>query len=169
MNRWIWLDRKLARIYSYFPSLVEAHAKKLGQKAGGEIPWTPYTKELEASTVALVTTSGVHLKSRETFDLKNPEGDWTFREIPGDAAPKDLMISHSHYDHRDADKDINIVFPIERLRELAAEGIIKEISPVNFGFMGFIPKTGPLINETAPQVAEKLKKAEVDLVLLTPA
>lgn len=168
MKRWVWLDEKLARIYARFPSLVDSYARRFGQKITEAIPWTPFTKELKDCTVALVTTAGVHLKNQQPFDLAGPEGDWTFRAVPGDAAVKDLMVSHSHYDHRNADKDINIVFPIERLRELALEGVIKGISPIHFGFMGFIPRTEPLMQASAPQAAKELKTAGVDLVVLTP-
>ena len=169
MKRWVWLDQKLARLFALWPSLTDYYAKKLGQNMAGEIPWSPFTKDLRACTVAIVTTAGVHLMNQKPFDLVNPEGDWTYREIPGHVMLKDLAISHSHYDHRDADIDINIVFPIERLREFAKEGIIGEVSPLHCSFMGFIPRTEPLIKESAPQVAKELKAAGVDLVLLTPA
>jgi D-proline reductase (dithiol) PrdB len=169
MKRWVWLDQKLALLFSRWPFLADYYAGKLGQGVSGEIPWTPYTKDLKNSRVAIVTTAGVHLKSQKPFDLTSPEGDWTFRALPGKVAVKDLMISHSHYDHRDADQDINVVFPVERLEELAKEGVIFDLARVHFSFMGFIPKTEALIEETAPQVARELKSAGVDLILLTPA
>ena len=169
MNRWVWLDRQLAKIFARWPSLADGYAKKLGQSISGEIPWAPFTKDLKDCTIAIVTTAGVHLKSQNPFDMTSPEGDWTFRAIPGEVTVGELMISHSHYDTRDAEKDVNIVFPIERLRELAREGVIKAVSPANFSFMGFIPRTEPLIKETAPAVARELKAAGVDAVLLTPA
>lgn len=169
MKRWIWLDRQWARIFPHWSFLTDYYAKKLGKKISDEIPWTPFTKDLKACTVAMVTTAGVHLKSQKPFDLTHPDGDWTFRTLPGEVAVKDLMISHSHYDHRDADKDISIVFPLERLRELAREKVIGGVSGVHFSFMGFIPQTEPLMKETAPQVARELKAAGVDLVVLTPA
>ncbi len=169
MKRWVWLDKNLARLFALWPSLADFYAKKLGQQLGGEIPWKPFTKELKTCTVALVTTSGVHLKNQEPFDLVNPQGDWSFRAIPAEVRLEDLMISHSHYDHRDADKDINVVFPLERLRELAQEKVIGGVAPVHFSFMGFIPQTEFLLKTTAPRVAQELKAAEVDLVVLTPA
>jgi D-proline reductase (dithiol) PrdB len=82
----------------------------------------------------------------------------------------DLMITHDYYDHRDADKDINIVFPVERLREFGREGVIGGLANVHYGFMGHI--TGPhimtLITRTAPEAARLLKKDGVDVALLTP-
>ncbi|MBI3949701.1 MAG: hypothetical protein HY314_04510, partial [Acidobacteria bacterium] len=69
--------------------------------------------------------------------------------------------------HVSADK--NCVFPLDRLRELEAEGVIGALAPRHFSIMGYVAVTDPLINETAPEVAEKLKADGVDLVLLAPA
>ena len=80
------------------------------------------------------------------------------------------MITHDYYDHADADRDMNIVFPIERLREFEKEGFVGRVADHHFGFMGHI--TGrhipTLLNEKAPELARRLKKGEVDIVLLTP-
>jgi D-proline reductase (dithiol) PrdB len=118
-----------------------------------------------------VTTGGVHLKSQKPFDMKDPSGDPTFREIPADARPADLTITHNYYDHADADKDINVVFPIERVQELKQSNEIGDVNYRHFSFMGHIMhhhiKT--LMKETAPSVAAALKSDEVDIVILTPA
>ena len=53
--------------------------------------------------------------------MQDPDGDPTYREIERDTPVEALMITHDYYDHRDADRDINIVFPIQRLAELAEE------------------------------------------------
>jgi D-proline reductase (dithiol) PrdB len=84
--------------------------------------------------------------------------------------PGSLMITHDYYDHADADRDINIVFPLELLREFAKERIIGRVADRHYGFMGHIigPHVVTLINRTAPEVARKLREDGVDLVLLTP-
>jgi D-proline reductase (dithiol) PrdB len=80
------------------------------------------------------------------------------------------MITHDYYDHADADKDINIVLPVDRLKEFAREGVIGGVGPTMYGFMGHI--TGPhiytLMNVTAPEAACGLLKDGVDCVLVTP-
>jgi len=86
------------------------------------IPYTPPMLDHSNSTFALVSTTDMHLKEREPY---NVEGDNTWRLIPGDLQASQLMVTHEHYDHTDADQDINCVFPIDRLREFAAEGIIR--------------------------------------------
>ncbi|MBN1547841.1 MAG: hypothetical protein JW902_14415, partial [Syntrophaceae bacterium] len=97
-------------------------------------PWTPIAKDLAKSKVVLISSSGAYLKDQSPFNpIKN---DLTFREIPQEVDVRDLKISHDFYDHADADKDINCVFPIERMRELEQEGFIGELSEIEFTFMG---------------------------------
>lgn len=120
--------------------------------------------------MAIVTTAGVHQRDQEPFDMGDPDGDPSYRVIDGRMPAADLMITHDYYDHADADRDINIVFPIERLRELASEGVIGGVALFHYGFMGHIvgPHIPELIEGTAPEVAGKLKEDEVDVALLIP-
>lgn len=115
-------------------------------------------------TVAFATAAGVHLKSDKRFNLA---GDFTFRTIPGDTNTSDLMVSHGGYDNGDVNKDINCMFPLDRLRELKAEGIIKDIAPINIGFMGGGGNQEKFKNETGPEIAKILKDEGVDAVILT--
>ncbi len=132
------------------------------------VNWSAPAKPLSEARVALVSTAGVHLKSQEPFDVVSEEGDWSYRVIPPDVQQEDLMVSDTHYDHSDADQDINCLMGIHRLHELAEDGVIGEVAPRFFGFMGFIPRPQGLVEESAPAVADMLVKDEVDLVLLTP-
>jgi D-proline reductase (dithiol) PrdB len=136
-----------------------------------EAPWTPFVGPVHKSRVALITTGGVHIRSDRPFDMQDPSGDPSFRIIPGDAVPGDLTITHNYYDHGDADKDVNIVFPVERIRALAALGEIGDISQRHFSFMGHVlpPHIDTLIHKTSLAMARALKKDEVDLAILTPA
>lgn len=128
------------------------------------VVWTPVEKELKDMTVALVTAAGVHLKSDKRFNLA---GDTSFRVVPGDVDSKELMVSHGGYDNGDVNKDINCMFPIDRMRELAEEGYIKALAPVNFGFMGGGGDVAVFTEETGPEIAKQLKEEGVDAVLLT--
>jgi len=128
------------------------------------LPYTPFTRELKETTVTLVSTAGVHLRSQQPFDL---DGDGSYHVIPSHTAPADLMISHTHYDHSQADRDINCVFPIDRLRELAADGTIRAVSAEFFGMMGYTLKLRQVLEETAPQIAHKIERSPTDLTLLT--
>ncbi len=132
------------------------------------IAWAPLRKPLQECSIALISTAGVHLKSQPHHDLLNPHGDASFREIPGNTPAGSLAVDHLHYDTADANADPNCVFPIDRLRELAATGTIGSVAPVHFGFMGFIPDGRLLRDTTAPIVAERLLAQHTDAVVLTP-
>ena len=126
--------------------------------------WTPVTKELKDMTIALVTAAGVHTKSDTRFDLA---GDFTFRKVFDTTPSSELMVSHGGYDNGDVNKDINSMFPIDRLHELAKEGFIKAVAPVQVGFMGGGGDQDKFKNETGPEIAQLLKDEGVDAVLMT--
>jgi len=130
--------------------------------------FTVPAKLLNASKVALVTSAGIHLKSQQPFDVFSEYGDWSYREIPADTLPEELMISDTHYDHSNADKDINCILPITHAQTLACEGFIGRVATNHYSFMGFIPNPKDLILKTAPEVANLLRKDGVDIVFLTP-
>src|SRR5215212_6195343 len=88
------------------------------------VPFTPYDRDLSRATVAIVTAAGVHRKDQDPFNIADELGDLTYRIIGQDDRASDLMVTHHHYDHSDADTDINVVFPVDALRELADEGFI---------------------------------------------
>ena len=84
--------------------------------------WTPVTKELKDMTIALATAAGVHHKEDKRFNLA---GDFTWRKITDQMKSSELMVSHGGYDNGDVNKDINCMFPIDRIHELAKEGLSK--------------------------------------------
>jgi|SRR5205809_4512263 len=128
------------------------------------IPYTPRTLELNKSIFALVSTAGVHLRDQQPYDV---EGDNTWRLLPGDVQASQLMVTHDHYDHQDADQDINCVFPIDRLREFAAEGITAGVSDKHLGFMGYSQQLRDLYEHAAPEMAKIILHSKADAVLLT--
>jgi D-proline reductase (dithiol) PrdB len=137
---------------------------QLRRLTGGGIPWTPLRKPLSDSTVVLVSTGGVHLRRDRPFNLNS---DSSFRVIPKDAEPGELAISHQAYDRTDALRDINLVFPIERLRELEAEQVIGGLTEDHYGFglMDSAARLMPAIKE----VARRTHESGADLALLVPA
>jgi D-proline reductase (dithiol) PrdB len=78
------------------------------------------------------------------------------------------MVTHHHYDHSDADRDINVVFPIDALRDLAGEGFIAEPGREHIGYLGFTMQLKKMYEEVAPQIAEEIeKRSRADIVVLT--
>lgn len=132
------------------------------------IPFTPLDRELSKATVAIVTAAGVHRKDQEPFNIADELGDLTFRVIGGDARNDELMVTHHHYDHSDADRDINVVFPLELLHELKAEGFIGDVAREHVGYMGYTMRLKQMYEETAPAIAEHInKKSRADVIVLT--
>jgi D-proline reductase (dithiol) PrdB len=77
------------------------------------------------------------------------------------------MVTHDHYDHSDADQDINCVFPIDRLRELADEGIIGGVGDKHLGFMGYTQNFRDLYERAAPEMAKIISRSKADGVVFT--
>jgi D-proline reductase (dithiol) PrdB len=132
-----------------------------------EIPLAYPYKPLHECRLALITTGGVHLPEDARFDIDDPSGDYSYREIPREAG--DLTWSHAYYATNRGDTDLDSVFPLWTMRELVAEGVVGELGPRHFSFMGGIHEPAPLVRETAPEVAQKLADDGVDVVLLTPS
>ncbi len=133
------------------------------------IPWAHPRKSLENSRVALISLAGVYLKNQfhEPFASAHPHGDPSFREFPARYLElADLGIAHAHYDSCRAEEDLNVVFPLDRLRELANSGVIGEVAPFAYSFMGHVTRPLRLLAEYIPNVVERLRRAEVDLTLL---
>ena len=126
--------------------------------------WTPVTMELKDMKIALATAAGVHMKTDKKFNLA---GDFSFRVIPTSSPTSDMMVSHGGYDNGDVNKDINCMFPIDRLREMAADGLIGSVAPSHCGFMGGGGNQDKFTNETGPEIARQLIEEGVDAVLLT--
>lgn len=160
------------QLFKHVPWLAERWAAGHSfVEGGGRIPWAPLRRPLREATVALVTTAGVHLKGDTPFDMTDPEGDPSFRSFPADTPSEALMITHNYYDHSAADRDLNVVLPLDRMRELTASGRIAGLAPTVYSFMGHIDghHVETLLQQTAPEVARRLTAEEVDAVILTPA
>jgi D-proline reductase (dithiol) PrdB len=132
------------------------------------VPFTPFDGKLEKSAIAIVSAGGVHLKDQEAFNIADELGDLTYRVIPPDVDSSELMVTHHHYDHRDADQDINVVFPIDVLRDLEAEGFIGGVAKKHIGYMGYTMQLKAMYEGTAREIANEIDKgSRADAVILT--
>ena len=102
------------------------------------------------------------------MDGANFEGDYSIRLLDINRDARELTISHSHFDHTAAEADINVVYPIDRLRELAAEGMIGGIANPAVSFMGYFSNVFRVRDEIAPQVVDAVKGSGADAALLVP-
>ena len=135
-----------------------------------DVPWTPLARDLSDSTVAIVTTAGLHLRDDKPFDRDHPGGESTYRVIPSDSDPVNIVQSHFSigFDRNAIYRDINITFPIDRMRELVEQGTIGSLAPNHYSFMGALRDCTIVAGQTGPEVARRLKDEGVNLVFLTP-
>lgn len=134
-----------------------------------DAPWTPLRKPVNECRISMLTSGGVSCTWQPPFDAQ-ARNDLRVLEIPKDTPADGFVINDDYYDHRDADRDINVVFPIERLRELEADGTVGEVSETLYsGFMGRIYTRTAVTEEAAPALAARLKEDHVDAFVLVPA
>jgi D-proline reductase (dithiol) PrdB len=132
-------------------------------------PLTLLAKPLGECRIAMLTSGGVSRCDAPPF---NPlaRNDLRLDPIPEETPAAFFAINDSYYNHADADRDINCIFPIDRLRELAAEHLIGSVAPHHYsGFMGRIYTRGAVVNEAAPALAARLRDESVDAFVLVPA
>jgi D-proline reductase (dithiol) PrdB len=134
------------------------------------VPWSPPRKPLAEANVALVTTAGLVLPEQAPFDEHVKGGDATYRIIPSDADVRTLIDTHRSetFDHSGVAADPNLAFPIDRLHELARDGIVGRVNRRHLSFMGSITATARLVKERAPEAARLLDEDKVDAALLVP-
>ena len=143
------------------------------ERPPSEVAWTPLDKPLAECRVALITSAGIAPRGGPPFDQEgerdNPWwGDPSWREIPADAVEDDIVVCHLHIEHEPIERDVDVVLPARRLRELAAEGVVGQANDRNFSIMGYILDETELVSTTAPQLAAELRTDRVDVVLLVP-
>jgi D-proline reductase (dithiol) PrdB len=126
-----------------------------------ETPWTT-PAPLAQSRVAIISTAGLHRHDDAPF--RGGAGD--YRIIPGDIDLRDLRLSHvsTNFDRLGFQQDVNAVFPLDRLRELAKDGVIGSVAKFHYSFMGATPPAGMEAN--ARELAAILKGDQVDTVVL---
>ena len=119
---------------------------------------------LSERRVAIVSSAGVHLRTDRHFS----GSDSGYRAIPNDAAPNDIVMTHTspNYDRTAFIQDLNTVLPLDRLAELAEDGVIGSVASHHYSFMG---ATDPRAMEVgARELSGRLKDDAVDAVLLVP-
>lgn len=132
-------------------------------------PWAPFEQPLDQACLALVSSAGIFREDQEPFDPW-AVNDLSFRKIPVDTPFERLKLAHNYFDHRDALKDLNCVFPVHRLNELEKAGFIGRLAPTTITLgMGRLYKRTALQNETVPKIVEQLKGQGTDAVLLVAA
>ncbi|MDP6388666.1 MAG: glycine/sarcosine/betaine reductase selenoprotein B family protein [Alphaproteobacteria bacterium] len=147
--------------------LSEADREHLLAKDCSRLEGAPFVTgpPLARRRIAIVTTAGLHLRSDDSFGFRTAE----YRVIPSDVATRDIVMSHTsvNFDRTGFQADTNVVFPIDRLRELEQAGAIASLARYHYAFMGAYH--APAAYEAgAREVAGYLREDAVDAVLLVP-
>ena len=133
------------------------------------VPLAPLTRPLSAARLTFVSTSGVQPKGTLPFDTVHPVGDYTYRRVPSGSRPDELEIHQLKYPTDGAHRDLNVIFPIERLQELRDEGVVGELTPSFFSFIGYNMDPDLLERTLAEDIAQAVADEQAHLALLSPA
>ena len=132
-------------------------------------PFTPLRRPLADCTIAPVTSGGLYLPAgQDPFDEPNPEGDLSHRALPTTLAQSDIGVAHGRYDAANALADDNSVYPVDRLRDLADDGVIAGLAPTGYSFMGYLTDAGTFAATTARAIAGEIAASGADGALLIP-
>ena len=132
-------------------------------------PFTPLRRSLSMLNLAVISSAGGYIDGTDPFDSSAPDGDCTFREIPTEIDPDDLLFSARGYDPAFVQQDVNVQIPLARLLEFEANRVIGQLNSAFWSFCGFIPDATQLVDVTLPKLVDRLKHYEVQAALLIPA
>lgn len=152
----------MVRLADTTPSLRH-HLEHLECPTFPSTPWCGGVS-LSKRRIAIVSTAGLQKRGDRVFSL----GASDYRVIPGDIPASEVVMSHisTNFDRTGYQQDLNVVFPIDRLREFAARGEIGSVADFHYSFMG---ATAPENMAAATQDLARLLQADnVDGVLLVP-
>ena len=146
--------------------LPPAQGKRLAELECPDFETKPWATgpALSRRRVAIVSSAGLVLRGEEPFRGRDPD----YRAIPSRTKPDELLISHIsiNFDRTGFQEDWNVVFPLDRLNEFAAEGTVGSVAATHYSFMG---ATDPVAMEPhARELAGHLKDDRVDAAILTP-
>ena len=147
--------------------LLPASAKHLLDKDCPPFETAPFVlgPPLRERRVAIVTTAGLHRRDDKNFDLL----DLSYRVIPRDVWLEDLAMTQGsvNFDRSGFHQDVNVVLPLDRLREMEKLGEIGSIATYHYAFNG-AGQLAPAYEPTGREVGRMLKEDGVNAALLVP-
>jgi D-proline reductase (dithiol) PrdB len=162
--------------FRFLPPGLAAWVRKFipDEEFRGSIPWTPMVKPLSQTTIALVTSAGISLKTDPPFDMEREKkeatwGDRSYRAIPRGTTEKDIEVNHLHINTHYIKQDINVILPLTRMAEFEKEGIIGRLAPTSYSFYGFQWQNTDFLKEAIEPISKRMKLEGVETGLMTPA
>jgi D-proline reductase (dithiol) PrdB len=146
--------------------LPPAMAKRLAELECPDFITRPWVTgpALSQRRIAIVSSAGLGVRGEMPFRGRDAD----YRAIPADTRAENLLMSHIsiNFDRTGFQEDWNVVFPLDRLNELAADGAIGSVAATHYSFMG---ASDPVQMEPhARELAGRLKSDRVDAVILSP-
>lgn len=148
---------------SDMPEVEAMHLRRIECPTYDDTPALP-GKPLSQRRVVIISTAGLHKRGDRPFR----PGDGTYRIIPAETQANEMVMSHIsvNFDRTGFQQDHNVAFPIDRLRELVADGTVGSMASIHYSFMGaFQPAAA---EPHARHLAGLLKADNVDAALLVP-
>ena len=133
------------------------------------VPLARLSKPLSRTRLSFVSSAGIQPKGTIPFDVVHPVGDFSFRRVPSASSIRDLEIHQIKYPTTGAIRDLNVIFPIERLQELANEGVVGELTPNFFSFIGYQMDPERFEHTLAEDIADAVVADGAEAALLCPA
>ncbi len=165
--------------YSWIRALETRYPGWHPQRVEG-FPFTLPLKKLSESRVCLLSLAGIYRKGQKPFSTSpgmipaalramrfGDRGDASFREISLEADSTDLCIAHGHFDHSEANEDINCIFPLMRLVELEIEGYVGECAEMHYSLMGYVPEAKLILSTATREIIPRLQNQSVDAVVIS--
>jgi len=129
-----------------------------------EIPWAEVRKPLAESKLALLSTAGLSMRGDARFDMemerqKPTQGDPSWRKLQADATSATIEANHLHIDTGYIERDLNVALPLDRIREMAAEGVVGAVADSHYSIMGYQGNdSSTLENQSAPEIVAAISK-----------
>lgn len=169
-------QKKIVDGFRFLPPGLKAWVRTFipDEEYQGTIPWTPVKKSLSQTTLALVTSAGISLKTDHPFDMEREKrdplwGDRSFRLIPRGTTEREIDVNHLHINTNLVKQDINVILPLARMAEFEEEKIIGRLAPTAYSFYGFQWQNTDFLKEAIEPISKGMKKEGVEAVFLTPA
>jgi D-proline reductase (dithiol) PrdB len=169
-------ERKVVDGFRFLPPGLKAWVRTFipDEDFKGYIPWTPMSKPLSQTTIALVTSAGISLKKDPPFDMEREKGeplwgDRSFRMIPRGTTEKDIEVNHLHINTTYIKQDINVILPLTRMGDFEKEGVIGHLASSSYSFYGFQWQSTQFLSEAFEPISKKMKLEGVEAVFMTPA
>ena len=169
-------QKKIVDGFRFLPPGLKAWVRTFipDEEYQGTIPWTPVKKSLSQTTLALVTSAGISLKTDHPFDMEREKrdplwGDRSFRLIPRGTTEREIDVNHLHINTNLVKQDINVILPLARMAEFEEEKIIGRLAPTAYSFYGFQWQNTDFLKEAIEPISKGMNKEGVEAVFLTPA